>query len=122
MAQRDLPVRAVDQNRLRVHQLALARRRIPDVADGHRAGQRGERLPVECVGDVPHRAGDAYLLQVGCRDTRALLTTMLKRIEAQVGHVRRFGMTEDAEDAALVLEFVQHGSGRSLAHRLFDDA
>ena len=33
---------------------------------------------------------------------------MLQRVEAEVGQVRRFGVAEDAEDAALVVEFVEH--------------
>ena len=44
------------------------------------------------------------------RDAGALLAAVLQRVEAEVGEVGRLGMTEDAEDAALVLELVQHGS------------
>src|SRR5262245_49818307 len=33
---------------------------------------------------------------------------MLQRVETEVGHVGGFGMTEDPEDAAFVLEFVSH--------------
>ena len=51
----------------------------------------------------------AHLLAVRGRDAGAFLTTVLQRVQTEVGHVRRFGMTEDAEDAALVLEFV-HGT------------
>ena len=105
---RDLPVRAVDQDRLRVRQLALARRRIAHVADGHRAGQLRQRFAVEDVGDVAHRLRDAHLRAVGGGDARALLAAVLQRVQAEVGHVGRFGVAEDAEDAALVLEFVEH--------------
>ena len=34
---------------------------------------------------------------------------MLQRVEAEVGQVGRFGMAEDAEDAALVFELVELG-------------
>ena len=43
-------------------------------------------------------------------DAGALLPAMLQRVEAEVGQVGRFGMAEDAEDAALVFEFIEHGS------------
>ena len=33
---------------------------------------------------------------------------MLQRVQAEVGHVGRFGMAEDAEDAAFVFELVEH--------------
>ena len=39
VADRDLPVRAVDQNRLRVEQLAFARRRVAHMADRERPWQ-----------------------------------------------------------------------------------
>ena len=34
---------------------------------------------------------------------------MLERVEAEVREVGRLGMPEDPEDAALVLELVEHG-------------
>ena len=40
----------------------------------------------------------------------ALLAAVLQRVQAEVGHVGRFGVAEDAEDAALVFEFVEHVS------------
>ena len=42
------------------------------------------------------------------RDPRALLSAVLQRVQPEVGHVGGFGVAEDPEDAALVLEFVQH--------------
>ena len=58
---RDLAVRAIDQNRLGIRELALARGRIPDVADRHRTGQLRQRLAVEGIGDVAHGLRDAHL-------------------------------------------------------------
>ena len=52
----DLAVRAVDQERLRVLEPALAGRRVARVADREVARQRRERRFVEGVGDVAHRA------------------------------------------------------------------
>ena len=59
----------------------------------------------------PIAADDAHALAVGGDDAGALLSAVLQRVEAEVGEVGRFGMAEDAEDAALVFEFV-HASGR----------
>ena len=41
---------------------------------------------------------------------------MLQRVEAEVGQVGGLGMPEDAEDAALVFELVQHGIAISRSH------
>ena len=41
----------------------------------------------------------------------ALLPAVLQRVQAEVGEVRGLGMTEDPEDAALVLELVEHRTG-----------
>ncbi len=49
------------------------------------------------------------LLAVGGGDAGALLAAMLQRVEAEVGEVGRLRVAEDAEDTALVLEFVEHG-------------
>ena len=62
------------------------------------------------VGDVAHRAGEPHLLPIRGGDARALLSAMLESVETEVGHVGRFGMAEDAEDAALVFELIQHAS------------
>ena len=43
-------------------------------------------------------------------DARALLAAMLQRIEPEVRQLGRFRMAVDGEDAALVVEFVEHGS------------
>jgi hypothetical protein len=102
-------VGAVDQDRLRVEQLALAGGGIAHVADRDRSRQVRQRLTVKDVGDVSHLARDPHLLQIRRSDTGALLAPMLERIEPEVCHVGRFGMSEDAENAAFVLEFIEHG-------------
>jgi len=112
VAQRDLAVGAVDQNRLRVRQLALPSGRIAHVADRQPSRQLRERRGVECVGDVAHRARNPHAFEIGRRDACALLSPMLQGIEPEIGHVGGFGMAEDAEDAALVSEFVEHYATR----------
>ena len=104
----DLPVRAIDQDRLGVLQPAFASCRVSRVTDRDVAGQRVQRALVERIGHVAHRARYPDQGAVGGRDAGALLTAMLQRVEAEVGEVRRLGMAEDPEDAALVLELVQH--------------
>ena len=105
---RDLPVRALDQERLRVREPALTRRRIAHVADRHRAGHLRQHRRVEHVGDVAHRLGDADQVPVRRGNAGALLPAVLHRVEPEVGEVRGLGVAVDAEDAAFVVELVQH--------------
>ena len=100
-------MRAVDEERLRVREAALAGRRIPHVPDGDRTAQRGQVVAVENVGHVPHRARQPDDLMVRRGDAGALLPAMLERVESEVRHVGGFGVTEDPEDAAFVLEFIE---------------
>ena len=51
----------------------------------------------------PMRTRDADLLAIRRGDARAFLTAMLQRVQPQVGHVGRFGMTEDAKDSTFLL-------------------
>ena len=102
----DLPVRALNQNRLRVVDFAVSGGRIAHVSDGDGARQLFERLLGERVGDMAHRLRDAHLRAVRCGNAGALLAAMLKRVEPEVGQVGGFGMAEDAEHAAFFLEFV----------------
>jgi hypothetical protein len=79
---------------------------------------------VEHVADEAHRAVDEVLLAVRGRDARALLAAVLERVEPEVGEVRRFGVSVDAEDAALVVEAVRFAFGREplrggVAHQAF---
>ena len=109
VADRDLAVRAVDEESA---ERSTAGSRLPSSTARGRSracpGRLGERVAVEDVGHVAHRPGDADLLAVGRGDAGALLAAMLQRVQTEVGHVGGFGMTEDAEDAAFVLELV-HG-------------
>ena len=69
VADAELAVRALDEQRLRVLDPARAGGRVADVADGDVAGQRGELGLVEDVGDLAHaRATAAH----GGRRTHAM--------------------------------------------------
>ena len=103
-----LTVHAIHENRLRVGETALARRRVADVTDGHATRKLRERHRVERLAHVPHRPGHAHELPIGGSDASALLTSMLERVEAEVSEVARLGVPEDSENATFVAEFVEH--------------
>ena len=100
---RDLPVRAIDQNRLRVIDVAVAGRRVAHVTDRDVAGQFFERLFRKRIGHITHRLRDADGAAVRRGDAGAFLAAMLKRIKTQVGQVGSLRVPEDAENAAFFL-------------------
>ena len=102
VADRDLAVGAVDQQRLGVQLVAVTRRRVADVPDGRVPGQRGEHALVEDVGHVPHRAVHPHAGAVRRGDARALLPAVLQGVNPEVSEVGRLRVPEDAEDAALL--------------------
>ena len=106
VADGNLAVGAVNHERAGVAEPAPARRRVPHVADGHRSDEAAERHFVERVVDVRHGARHVDLTAVRRGDTCALLPAVLQRVQAKVGHVGRFGVTEDAKDAALLMKLV----------------
>ena len=105
--------RVVDRDRLRVLDVRAAGRRVADVADRDAPRQLGQLLLGEGVLHEPHRPVRVELLAVARDDAGRLLPAVLQRVQAEVGHVGRFGMVEDAEDAALVVKVVvlQRGVG-----------
>jgi hypothetical protein len=46
------------------------------------------------------------LLAIARDDPRGLLPTMLESVEPKVGHIGRFGVPKDPEDAALIVEVI----------------
>ena len=108
VADAELAVRAIDQEGLCVRKPALPSGRIADVPDRRVPRQLRQRLPVEDVGHVAHRLVDTDERTVRGRNARALLSPVLQRVQAEIGHVRGLGVSENSEDAALVLELVQH--------------
>src|SRR5262245_55770933 len=77
--------------------------------DGKTARQFLEGSFREGVIDVAHRFRKPDLFEIRRGNACALLTAMLQRVQAKISQVRRFGMTENAEHAALVLYFVVVG-------------
>ena len=105
VADRDRAAVALDQVGLRVRRHGLARGRVAHVADRAVPGERLEPADGEHVVDEAHA-----LLEPEPRrrrgDARGLLAAVLQRVEPHVGEVCGLGVTEDAEEPALVVEVV----------------
>ena len=108
VADGDFAVGAVDQNRLRVLDAAVAGRRIAHVADGAHAGEPVDRRFVEVVGDVAEGLVDLQSAAVRGRDADGFLAAMLQRVQPEIGQVGGLGVAVDAEDAALFFESHSH--------------
>ena len=106
VADRDRPAVALDQVRLGVRRDGVAGGRVADVADRAIAGKPGQDALVEDVVDEAHPPLEPQLLAVPRGDARRLLAAVLEGVEAHVREVRRLGVAEDAEEAALVVEAV----------------
>ena len=66
------------------------------------AGQALQDSGREDVGDMPHTSFDVEAGVVPGHDANALLPSMLKRVQAEVGEVRRIPIALDTEDPAHV--------------------
>ena len=71
--------------------------------------QAGERGLIEDVGHVAHLPRDTHAHAVGRCDASTFLSSMLQRIESEVGKLGCLGMAVDAEHPAFVVQFVEHG-------------
>ena len=69
-------------------------------------GRSVEPVGGEDVVDVAHLPHAAQLVAVGGDDAGRLLPAVLEGVQAEVGEVRRFRVSEDADDPA-------HGGERS---------
>ena len=81
---------------------------IAHMADGERAGQGfHQRLLGEIVAHIAEAAGgvEAVVWVVG-DDAARLLPAMLQGVQAEGHEIRRIGHADDAEDAALLSQFV----------------
>src|SRR5215510_15946478 len=76
MADGDLSMRAIDEDRLRVRQFALAGGRVPHVPDGQLTAEVRERLAVEGVRHITHGPGNSDLFAVRRGNASALLAAM----------------------------------------------
>jgi hypothetical protein len=92
---------------LRVAQHALAGGRVANVAYGEATLQAFEDRGAKGVSDEAHGAMCDVFATVRGDDAAGLLAAMLKGVEAQVGQMRGFFASVDAEDAALVVEAIR---------------
>ena len=106
VAQRELALVAIDHDRLRVDQRGVAGRGIARVADRGVAGQALDHLRRENFLHVAQASVQVQVRAVGRGDARRFLAAMLQRVEAEIGQLRRFGMAEDAEHAAVIVEMI----------------
>jgi hypothetical protein len=58
---------------------------------------------------------EVELRAVTRNDAGGFLAAMLKRVEAEIGEVGGFGMTEDAEDTTFIVEMIV-GEGERRCH------
>ena len=97
----------IGEQRLYVAHRHLAGRRIAHMADRGPPRKTADHLfRAEIVADLAHAAMGAELLAVISDDARRLLPAMLQRVQAECRECCCFGMTVDAEDAALLVQVV----------------
>ena len=91
---------------------------------GRSAGRPGSARELGLGEDVVHEAhrpvGDRAARRRTAAMPGALLAAVLQRVEAEVGEVRGLGVAEDAEDAAFVVELVEHAVEGSRSDLLSD--
>src|SRR5262249_4966799 len=76
------------------------------MADGTGTWKLVQNFRREDFFDFAHRAVRVEFAAVARTDSGGFLAAMLKRVEAEIGELRRFSMAEDAHDAAVVVEVV----------------
>src|ERR1700678_370954 len=65
---------------------------------------------------VPHRFVNVQLRAVRRCNPRGFLTAMLQRVQAQISHLRGFGMCENSEHAAMVVKMIVVDGVRFTGH------
>ena len=99
--ERDGAAGAVGDDRLRVHPVRRAGRRVAGVPDRRAAGQGLQLALVEDLRDEAHVPDGEHPAAVADGDARALLPAVLERVEREVGEARDVAARRvDAEDAA----------------------
>src|SRR6185369_10421913 len=106
VADRDLALAIVHDERLRVRELAPARRGVAVVADRDRSAEVLQRATREDVGHEAQSLVLAILHAVGRDDAGALLAAVLEGVEPGVGEPRRVLRSPDSENAALLPQAV----------------
>ncbi len=84
------------------------------MADGHMTGQFLQHRFMKNVGNQPHALLNEKLLSISRHYPGRLLSTMLKRVQPQIGQIRGLFVTVDAEDRTLVVKLIGSMIGNSL--------
>jgi hypothetical protein len=88
------------------------------MADGHVADEMMQDFAVENLRDEAHAAVGAKIFSVAGDDAGAFLAAMLEGIKAVVHEFGSIGMTENAEDTAVMFGIDLHRADRfSLAEK-----
>ena len=104
--QREFAFIAVDDHRLRIDHRVVAGRRIARVSDRHWSGQFRQHIRRENFLHQPEALVEVQFLSVGRCDARRFLPAMLQRIQSEIGEFCRFGVANDAENAAVIAKVI----------------
>ena len=96
----------IDGEGLHVLEILASRGRVPVMPDGHRPGQIPKHRVVVDIRYEAHAFMDMELFAVAGNDPGSFLAAMLQSIEAKVRQIRRFFVSIDPEDGALVVKLV----------------
>src|SRR5256885_4387658 len=106
VAERDFALVAINHDGLRVEKSFIARGRVARVADGGAAGKCVQNIGSENFFDFAHGAVGVEFVAVAGDNAGGFLAAMLESVETEIDELRRFGMAEDSDDAAVVVEAV----------------
>src|SRR3989338_3681004 len=98
----------VNNKRLGIFEMAVACCRIAHMTDGSMAREFFQNILAEYISHKAHCFLGIKLFSVRRDNPGALLASVLKRIKAEICHIRSLCMAEYAEHAALVFVFVKH--------------
>ena len=68
------------------------------------ARQAREHFGLKNIGHQAHAFFEMQFAPVARNDSGRFLAAMLQRVEAQIGHLRGFGMAEDAAHSAVIVK------------------
>ncbi len=117
VAQRHFALVAIDQDRLRIQQCLVARRRIPRVPDRRIPRQRIQHVRLKNFFDLAHRAMQVQIFPVARYNSRRLLPSMLQCIQPEIRELRRFFVSESSEHTTLIVKTVV-SEGELVFHKL----
>src|SRR5438128_404019 len=118
VAERDFALIAINHDGLRVEERFVAGGGIARVADGAAAGKFLQNIGREDFFDFAHGAVGVKFGAVARDDAGRFLAAVLERIEAEIDEFSGFGVAENSNDAAMVVEVVVEYAVRTHRFRL----